>query len=61
LTVITGLIDLLAQAVADEPQLASAARLIDEAATRGAVLTARLKSASRHKPGQLGRWRIPAG
>jgi signal transduction histidine kinase len=40
LTVIMGMIDLLAPAVADEPQLAGAARLIDEAAARGAALTA---------------------
>jgi C4-dicarboxylate-specific signal transduction histidine kinase len=42
LTVITGMIDILAQAVADEPQLAGAARLIDQAAARGALLTSRL-------------------
>ncbi len=52
LTVITGMIDLLAQAVADEPQLAGAARLIDEAATRGAVLTARLLAFARGKPAE---------
>jgi len=50
LTVITGMIDVLADAVADEPQLAAVARLIDEAATRGAALTARLLSFARGQP-----------
>ena len=40
LTVITGTIEILAEAVADRPDLATIARLIDDAATRGADLTA---------------------
>ena len=36
LTVITGTIGILAEAVADQPELAAIARLIDEAAERGA-------------------------
>ena len=52
LTVIMGMIDLLAPAVADEPQLAGAARLIDEAATRGAALTARLLAFARGQPAE---------
>ena len=47
LTVITGMIDLVVQAVADQPQLAGPARLIDEAASRGAALTARLLALAR--------------
>jgi len=50
LTVITGMIDILAQAVADEPQLAGAARLIDQAAERGALLTSRLLAFARGQP-----------
>jgi hypothetical protein len=50
LTVITGMIDILADAVADEPQLASAVKLIDEAATRGAALTAHLLAFARGRP-----------
>jgi signal transduction histidine kinase len=52
LTVITGMIDLLAQAVADEPQLAGAARLIDEAATRGATLASHPVAFARGQPAQ---------
>jgi nitrogen-specific signal transduction histidine kinase len=47
LTVITGMIDILADAVAGEPQLAAAAKLIDEAATRGATLSSRLLAFAR--------------
>ena len=43
LTVIAGTIEILAEAVADRPELAAIAKLIDEAATRGSNLTA-------HKP-----------
>jgi signal transduction histidine kinase len=50
LTVITGMIDILAAAVADEPQLAAVAKLIDEAATRGAALTAHLLAFARGRP-----------
>jgi signal transduction histidine kinase len=52
LTVITGMIDILAEAVANEPQLASVARLIDEAAARGAALTSRLMAFARGQPSQ---------
>jgi len=52
LTVITGMIDILAEAVADEPQLAAVAKLIDEAAMRGAALTARLLAFARGQPSE---------
>ncbi len=52
LTVITGMIEILSEAVADEPQLAAVAKLIDEAATRGAALTARLLSFARGQPSE---------
>ena len=52
LTVITGMIDILAEAVADEPQLAAVAKLIDVAATRGAALTARLLAFARCQPSE---------
>src|SRR5215471_7628211 len=42
LTVITGTIEILAEAVADRADLAAIANLIDEAATRGAQLTSQL-------------------
>ncbi len=47
LTVITSTIDILADAVADKPELFAIARLISEAADRGAELTARLLSFAR--------------
>ncbi len=50
LTVITGTIDILADAVADRPQLAAVARLIDEAAGRGSDLTRQLLAFSRKQP-----------
>jgi signal transduction histidine kinase len=50
LTVITGMIDILSAAVADEPQLAAVAKLIDAAATRGAALTAHLLAFARGQP-----------
>ncbi|UFZ01791.1 histidine kinase [Bradyrhizobium ontarionense] len=50
LTVITGTIDILAEAVEGRPELAAVARLIDEAATRGARLTAQLLSFARGRP-----------
>ena len=50
LTVITGTIDILAEAVEDRPELAAVARLIDEAATRGARMTAQLLSFARGRP-----------
>jgi signal transduction histidine kinase/CheY-like chemotaxis protein len=50
LTVITGTIDILIQGVADRPTLAAIARMIDEAATRGADLTRQLLAFARKQP-----------
>jgi len=50
LTVITGTIDILGEAVADKPELAAIAQLISEAADRGAELTARLLAFARKQP-----------
>ena len=50
LTVITGTIGILADAVEDRPQLAPIARLIDEAAERGADLTQHLLAFARNQP-----------
>jgi signal transduction histidine kinase len=50
LTVITGTIEILAEAVADRADLASIARLIDGAAARGADLTAQLLAFARRQP-----------
>jgi signal transduction histidine kinase len=50
LTVITGTIEILAEAVADRPQLAAIAKMIDEAAARGADLTQRLLAFARKQP-----------
>jgi PAS domain S-box-containing protein len=50
LTVITGTIDILAAEVAGKPQLAAIARLISEAADRGAELTSRLLAFARKQP-----------
>jgi signal transduction histidine kinase len=50
LTVITGTIEILAEAVADRPELAAIAKLIDEAATRGGDLTQRLLAFARKQP-----------
>jgi PAS domain S-box-containing protein len=50
LTVITGTIEILADAVADEPQLAAITRMIDEAAARGADLTQHLLAFARKQP-----------
>jgi PAS domain S-box-containing protein len=50
LTVITGTIEILADAVKDEPQLAAITRMIDEAATRGADLTQQLLAFARKQP-----------
>lgn len=52
LTVISGTIDILAQAVSDRPELAAITRLIDEAALRGARLTAHLMAFERGQPPQ---------
>ncbi|WP_456712037.1 PAS domain S-box protein [Bradyrhizobium sp. USDA 4353] len=50
LTVITGTIEILAAAVAKEPQLAAITRMIDEAAARGADLTQHLLAFARRQP-----------
>ena len=50
LTVITGTIEILAEGVEDRPQLAAIARMIDEAATRGAELTHQLLAFARRQP-----------
>jgi PAS domain S-box-containing protein len=50
LTVITGTIEILADAVQDEPQLAAITRMIDEAASRGADLTQHLLAFARKQP-----------
>jgi PAS domain S-box-containing protein len=50
LTVITGTIEILADAVKSEPQLAAIAKMIDEAATRGADLTQHLLAFARKQP-----------
>jgi PAS domain S-box-containing protein len=50
LTVITGTIDILANGVADRPQLAGIVKLIGEAADRGAELTGQLLAFSRKQP-----------
>lgn len=50
LAVITGTIEILTEAVADRPQLAAIAMMIDEAAGRGADLTQRLLAFARKQP-----------
>src|SRR5262249_39951633 len=50
LTVIMGTIGLLAEGVAGRPQLAAIARMIDEAAERGAELTRHLLAFARKQP-----------
>jgi signal transduction histidine kinase/ActR/RegA family two-component response regulator len=50
LTVITGTIEILAESVADRPELAAIARMMDEAAGRGADLTHRLLAFARKQP-----------
>jgi signal transduction histidine kinase/CheY-like chemotaxis protein len=50
LTVITGTIEILAEAVAEKPDLAMITRLISEAADRGAELTAHLLAFARKQP-----------
>jgi CheY-like chemotaxis protein len=52
LTVITGTIEILAEAVADRPDLSIIARLIDQAASRGANLTSHLLTFARGQPSQ---------
>ncbi len=50
LTVITGTIEILAEAVAGKPQLAAITRMIDDAASRGAELTQHLLAFARKQP-----------
>ncbi|HEY0849137.1 MAG TPA: PAS domain S-box protein [Bradyrhizobium sp.] len=50
LTVITGTIGILADGVEDRPELANVARMIDEAAERGANLTKHLLAFARKQP-----------
>jgi PAS domain S-box-containing protein len=50
LTVITGTIEILSEAVAKEPQLAAITKMIDEAAARGAELTQHLLAFARKQP-----------
>ncbi|MBI5265334.1 MAG: MASE4 domain-containing protein [Bradyrhizobium sp.] len=50
LTVITGTIGILTDAVADRPELVSIAKLIDDAAERGAQLTKHLLAFARRQP-----------
>ena len=50
LTVITGTIEILADAVAEQPQLFAITKMIDEAATRGADLTQHLLAFARKQP-----------
>ncbi len=50
LTVITGTIEILADAVAKQPELAAITKMIDEAAGRGAELTQQLLAFARKQP-----------
>jgi PAS domain S-box-containing protein len=50
LTVITGTIGILAEAVEDKPEMVSIAKLIDDAAERGAQLTKHLLAFARKQP-----------
>ena len=50
LTVITGTIEILREGIADRPQLAAIAQLIDDAATRGAEITSQLLTFARRQP-----------
>ena len=50
LTVITGTIGILADAVANDPQMSAIARMIDDAAERGASLTKHLLAFARRQP-----------
>jgi CheY-like chemotaxis protein len=52
LTVITGTIEILAEGVADRPELAAIAKLIAEAAARGANLTSYLLAFANGQPSQ---------
>ncbi|GAA0008226.1 hypothetical protein BRDID11002_82330 [Bradyrhizobium diazoefficiens] len=64
LTVITGTIEILADAVKDNPPLATITKLISEAADRGAALTSSLLSFARKQalqPTEIGRQRTARG
>jgi PAS domain S-box-containing protein len=50
LTVITGTIEIIQEGVADRPELAAIAHLIDEAAMRGAEITSQLLTFARRQP-----------
>jgi PAS domain S-box-containing protein len=50
LTVITGTIEILQEGLADKPQFAAIAQLIDDAATRGAEITSQLLTFARRQP-----------
>src|SRR5712672_2008890 len=50
LTVITGTIEILSEAVKNDPQLAAITKMIDEAAARGADLTQHLLAFARKQP-----------
>jgi PAS domain S-box-containing protein len=50
LTVIVGAVEILADGLADQPELAAMGSLIDEAATRGADLTRQLLAFARRQP-----------
>jgi PAS domain S-box-containing protein len=50
LTVITGTIEILQEGIADKPQLAAIAQLMDDAATRGAEITSQLLTFARRQP-----------
>jgi signal transduction histidine kinase len=50
LTVITGTIEILAEAVAGQPELVAIAKMIEEAAARGGDLTQRLLAFARKQP-----------
>jgi CheY-like chemotaxis protein len=50
LTVITGVIDIVSDGVADRPDLFAITRMIDDAATRGANLTRHLLAFARRQP-----------
>jgi CheY-like chemotaxis protein len=54
LTVVCGTIEMLAEAVADRPDLAAIAELIDQAASRGADLTAHLLAFAHGQPSRPG-------
>jgi PAS domain S-box-containing protein len=50
LTVITGTIEILGEGVADRPELAAIAQLIEDAASRGAEITSQLLTFARRQP-----------